>query len=88
MYEFKKKKIGKVFTCKSVGTRPSSYEKRIYWAEVSQKLRITGIECKQNLIKHVVSLALVLLRYQHKIFAVAVVFTGATSEHSISRLTL
>ena len=33
------KKIGKVFTSKSVGTGPSSYEKRIYWAAVSQGLR-------------------------------------------------
>jgi len=33
------KKIGKVFTRKIVGTGPSSYEKRIYWAAVSQRLR-------------------------------------------------
>ena len=39
MYEFKNK-IGKVLTSKSVGTGPSSYEKkRIYRAEVSQRLR-------------------------------------------------
>jgi len=37
MYELKK--IGKVFTSKFVGTGPSSYEKRIYRAAVSQKLR-------------------------------------------------
>jgi len=36
------KKIGKVFTNKSVGTGPSSYEKRIYRAAVSQRLRNTG----------------------------------------------
>jgi len=30
MYELKK--IGKVFTSKFVGTGPSSYKKRIYWA--------------------------------------------------------
>jgi len=30
MYELKK--IGKVLTSKSVGTGPSCYEKRIYWA--------------------------------------------------------
>jgi len=36
------KKIGKVFTSKSVGTGPSSYEKRIYWAMSSQKLRNTA----------------------------------------------
>ena len=34
MYELKKN--GKVFTSKSVGTGPSSYEKRIYRAAVSQ----------------------------------------------------
>ena len=32
---------GKVFTSKSVGTGPSSYEKRIYLAAVSQRLRNT-----------------------------------------------
>ena len=41
MYELKK--IGKVFTSKSVGTGPSSYEKRIYRAAVSQRLRNTGL---------------------------------------------
>jgi len=41
MYELKK--IGKVFTSKSVGTGPSSYEKRIYWAAVSQRLRNTAV---------------------------------------------
>jgi len=41
MYELKK--IGKVLTSKSVGTGPSSYEKRIYWAVASQRLRNTGI---------------------------------------------
>ena len=42
MYELKK--IGKAFTSKFVGTGPSSYEKRIYRAVVSQRLRNTGIE--------------------------------------------
>ena len=42
MYELKKN--GKVFTGKFVGTGPSSYEKRIYWAAVSQKLRNTVLE--------------------------------------------
>jgi len=37
------KKIGTVFTSKSVGTGPSSYEKRIYRAAVSQRLRNTGL---------------------------------------------
>jgi len=37
-------KNGKVFTSKFVGTGSSSYEKRIYRAAVSQRLRNTGIE--------------------------------------------
>ena len=37
------KKIGKVFTSKSVGTGPSSYKKRIYRAAVSQRLRNTAL---------------------------------------------
>jgi len=43
MYELTKK-IGKVFTSKFVGTGPSSYEKRIYRAAVSQRLTNTGVE--------------------------------------------
>ena len=43
MYELKKN--GKVFTSKSVGTGPSSCEKRIYRAAVSQSLRDTGLHC-------------------------------------------
>jgi len=35
-------KNAKVFTSKSVGTGPSSYEKRIYRAAVSQRLRNTA----------------------------------------------
>jgi len=42
MYELKKN--GKVFTSKFVGTGPSSYEKRIYWATVSQSLEKTVLE--------------------------------------------
>jgi len=42
MYELKK--IGKVLTSKSVGSGPSSYEKRIYRAAVSQILRNTGLD--------------------------------------------
>ena len=38
-----KKKIGKVFTSKSVGTGPSSYGKTIYRAAVSQMLRNTAV---------------------------------------------
>jgi len=51
MYELKKK-IGKVFTSKFVGTGPSSYEKRIYRAAVSQRLRNADLyflsEMKEN----------------------------------------
>ena len=42
MYELKKK-FGKVFTSKSVGTGPSSCGKRIYRTAVSQRLSNTGI---------------------------------------------
>jgi hypothetical protein len=41
MYELKKP--GKVFTSKFVGTGPSSYNKRIYQAVVSQRLRNTAL---------------------------------------------
>jgi len=40
MYELKN--TGKEFTSKSVGTGPSSYEKTIYRAAVSQRLRNTA----------------------------------------------
>jgi len=43
MYELKKKR-GKIFTSKSVGTGPSCYEKRIYRAAVSQRLRNTAVD--------------------------------------------
>jgi len=42
MYELKKNV--NVFTSKFVGTGPSSYEKRIYRAAVSQRLRNTGLD--------------------------------------------
>jgi len=42
LYELKK--FGKLLTSKSVGTGPSSYEKRIYRAAVSQRLRNTGLK--------------------------------------------
>ena len=42
MYELKKN--GKVFTSKFVGTGLSSFEKRIYRAAVSQRLRNTAVE--------------------------------------------
>jgi hypothetical protein len=38
------KKNGKVFMSKFVGTGPTSYEKRIYWAAVSQRLRNSALE--------------------------------------------
>jgi hypothetical protein len=38
-----KKKIGKVFTSKLVGTGPLFYKKRIYRAVVSQRLRNTEL---------------------------------------------
>jgi len=41
MYELKK--IGKVLTSKSIGTGPLSYEKIIYRAAVSQRLRNTAV---------------------------------------------
>jgi len=42
MYQLKKN--GQVFTSKFVETGPSSYEKRIYRAAVSQRLRNNGID--------------------------------------------
>ena len=42
MYELKK--IGMLFTSKSVGTGPSSYAKRIYGAAISQRLRNTALD--------------------------------------------
>ena len=50
MYELKKKKIGKVFTSKYVGTGPSSYEKRIYRTAVSQRWRNAGVNAFQKLL--------------------------------------
>jgi len=47
MYELKKK-IGKLLTSKSVGTGPSSYEKRIFRAAVSQRLRNNGLNNTSN----------------------------------------
>ena len=37
-------KNGKVFTSKFVGNGPSSYEKRIYRAAISQSLRNIGLK--------------------------------------------
>ena len=45
------KKIGTVFTSKSVGTGPSSYEKRIYRAAVSQRLRNTVLREQRGAAK-------------------------------------
>jgi len=52
MYELKKK-IGKVFTSKFVGTGPSSYKKRIYRAAVSQRLRNTALDDLNSLYKNI-----------------------------------
>jgi len=41
-------KNGKIFTSKFVGTGPSSYEKRIYRAAVSQRLRNTDLDKLKN----------------------------------------
>jgi hypothetical protein len=48
------KRIGKILTSKSVGTGPSSYEKRIYLTTVSQRLRNTAVEYSSKVqnIKH------------------------------------
>jgi hypothetical protein len=43
MYELQKKRTEKVFMSKFVGTGPSSYGKRIYWAGVSQRLINTAL---------------------------------------------
>jgi len=43
MYELTTEKIGKVFMSKFVGTEPPSFEKRIYRAAFSQRLRNTGV---------------------------------------------
>ena len=51
MHELKKK-IAKVLTSKSVGTGPSSCEKRIYGAAVSQRLRNTGLDDYARIILH------------------------------------
>ena len=42
------KKIGNVFTSKSVVTGPSSYKKRIYRAAVLQRLRNTALNKTQS----------------------------------------
>jgi len=47
MYELKKNWKG-IFTSKSAGTGPSSYEKRIYRAAVSQRLRNTALNTALN----------------------------------------
>jgi len=52
-----KKKIGKVLTSKSVGAGPSSYEKRVYRAAVSQGFRNTGVEDVIRIILYTVHTA-------------------------------
>ena len=69
MYELRKKKIGKVLTSKSLGTWPSSYEKRIYRATVSQRLRNTGTAHHKffNLCVTVVTINALMLDLLHKL---------------------
>ena len=63
MYELKKI-TGKLLTSKSVGTGPSSYEKRIYRAAVSQKLRNTVPE--QSVVSQkTVTFLVTILRSSH-----------------------
>jgi len=38
--------MGKLLTSTSIGTGPSTYEKRIYRAAVLQRLRNTDLDCK------------------------------------------
>ena len=45
-------KNGKVLTSKSVGTGPLSYEKRIYRAAVSQRLRNTALHVSDGFSVH------------------------------------
>jgi len=42
------KKFENLLTIKSVGTGPSSYEKSIYRAAVSQRLRNTGLDVTRS----------------------------------------
>ena len=49
MYQLKK--IRKVFTSKSVGIRPSSYEKRIYRTVFLQRLRNTDLGIDGTIIE-------------------------------------
>jgi hypothetical protein len=55
MYELKTN--GKVFTSKFVGSVPSSYEKRIYRAAVSQRLRNTGLNQRKTAVYYSRTLA-------------------------------
>jgi len=65
MYELKEN--GKVFMSKFVGTGPSSCEKRIYRATVSQRLRITGIDSHQCIIFVIAILTVCLSSMLHDI---------------------
>ena len=48
-------KSGKVFTSKFVGPGPSSYEKRIYQAAASQRLRNTAVCPEWNVLSNALS---------------------------------
>ena len=57
------KKIGKVFTGKFVGTRPSSYKKVIYRAAVSQRLRNTAVGDTYHILKSFTAWFLSIFRF-------------------------
>jgi hypothetical protein len=64
MYELEKK-IGNLFSSKFVGTGPSSYEKRIYQAAVSRRLRNTAVHVSNKWLFIIRSL---FLYTQHTVF--------------------
>ena len=63
-------KNGKEFTSKFVGTGPSSYEKGIYRAAVSQILRNTALwgpsYCKSHPDSLLTTLANIIIKFTHK----------------------
>jgi len=71
MYELKKK-LERKFTSKFVGTGPLSYEKGIYLAAVSQRLRNTGLRYfSHNIVSYPTTqepLATTLYEPQHFIY--------------------
>ena len=63
MYELKRN--GKVFMSKFVGTGPSPYEKRIYRAAVSQRLRNTALYHCHNLLDLSHFVFMLITKYSH-----------------------